>query len=571
MASLEVNSSADYTISGSGSLEGEGDFIKEGTGSVTFEASNKLKGVTYLKEGSIVMSKVSSDAVSDSLVLMGGTLNIGTDGKNNGVISFPIHIPEGVAGNISTSRYNYMESHISGKGDLHIYTAGERVYLGSKNAGAKMDGFEGNVYIHKLDKGLGSGQYGLILRGDGTYLPEADEDGNHGIVTNYFANTKVHLGSGTHLMSESKEFCYQIGELTCEDETATWWGYYKASSPVIYWKVGGLNTSVVFPGRICQPEKSTGANYKDQKSVIYKEGTGTYTFTHPNNVFTGGLFVQEGTVLLSEVEGSKGSEGMKGNPVSFYVEENGCLGGTGRITAGVSVKGKLAPGNHGIGTLRLSGIYNAETQSCGNEKAPITFYPGSVAEFELSSAENYDKLECNNSISFFANQDESNPAKIEIKVRKPFDIKDGDTFEIINAKNRGQESDYTYKYDIVYPEVEGLTFESEEVVVEGVAADPENEIEAVEASYKFIVKVKGSASKVNTISKENGINVYPVPAIDQITIDADFSKAEIIDNSGRVVAVTADKVVNVRSLQSGIYYVKAYTQEGTIVKRIVKK
>lgn len=226
MASLEVNSSADYTISGSGSLEGEGDFIKEGTGSVTFEASNKLKGVTYLKEGSIVMSKVSSDAVSDSLVLMGGTLNIGTDGKNNGVISFPIHIPEGVAGNISTSRYNYMESHISGKGDLHIYTAGERVYLGSKNAGAKMDGFEGNVYIHKLDKGLGSGQYGLILRGDGTYLPEADEDGNHGIVTNYFANTKVHLGSGTHLMSESKEFCYQIGELTCEDETATWWGYY---------------------------------------------------------------------------------------------------------------------------------------------------------------------------------------------------------------------------------------------------------------------------------------------------------------------------------------------------------
>ena len=255
---LNVNADSTYTITGNGTLEGAGDFIKEGSGTFVVGVTNNMKGVTYAKEGVIKMNNITTDAFTDSIVFLNGSIDNGGDAKNYMTLTNKIHVPEGYEGNIYTSRYCYYDCTFSGAGTLNFYSAGERVYFGHKNYGPKIENFEGNINIYKHDKGLGSGSYGMLLRGSSTYNPETEE----GITD--FSRNKIHLGSGTMIVSESKDYFYEIGELSCADETCEWQGYYKASNPTIYYRVGGLNTDVVFPGRIRQPEKSAGQNYKDQ-------------------------------------------------------------------------------------------------------------------------------------------------------------------------------------------------------------------------------------------------------------------------------------------------------------------
>jgi hypothetical protein len=69
----------------------------------------------------------------------------------------------------------------------------------------------------------------------------------------------------------------------------------------------------------------------------------------------------------------------------------------------------------------------------------------------------------------------------------------------------------------------------------------------------------------------NQIQVYPNPAFTSITIEAEnFNKAEIYNVFGQMLHISSNKIIDVISLSSGIYFVRVYTEKGMTVKKVVK-
>ena len=82
---LFSNSTKDYTLSGSGSIVGNTELVKEGTGSLTISATNKMTGGVTLKGGKTVVSALANNdgvangalgAVSNKITFNGGTLAV---------------------------------------------------------------------------------------------------------------------------------------------------------------------------------------------------------------------------------------------------------------------------------------------------------------------------------------------------------------------------------------------------------------------------------------------------------------------------------------------------------------
>jgi hypothetical protein len=83
---------------------------------------------------------------------------------------------------------------------------------------------------------------------------------------------------------------------------------------------------------------------------------------------------------------------------------------------------------------------------------------------------------------------------------------------------------------------------------------------------------------VNEYSHNANVNVYPNPADDKVYIETQTQTVniEIYDIYGRVQNLRISESQNLRisidvaNLKSGIYFVKVNTDEGNIVKRIIK-
>ena len=68
------------------------------------------------------------------------------------------------------------------------------------------------------------------------------------------------------------------------------------------------------------------------------------------------------------------------------------------------------------------------------------------------------------------------------------------------------------------------------------------------------------------------VAIYPNPATDKVTVVADnLSKVEVLDVTGRIVATTNQSVVDMSSLQNGVYMFRVITANGTTMQKVVKK
>ena len=67
--------------------------------------------------------------------------------------------------------------------------------------------------------------------------------------------------------------------------------------------------------------------------------------------------------------------------------------------------------------------------------------------------------------------------------------------------------------------------------------------------------------------------LYPNPTLDNIQIKTDFKidNIEIIDNSGNIVLQTEKNDLNISSLATGVYFVRIYSDNQIIMKKIVKE
>ena len=74
---------------------------------------------------------------------------------------------------------------------------------------------------------------------------------------------------------------------------------------------------------------------------------------------------------------------------------------------------------------------------------------------------------------------------------------------------------------------------------------------------------------------ENGMAIFPNPVKDVLTINYDkaISQIDVYDVNGKLVKTftTVDNTINVSDLSEGVYMLNIQTEEGLIVRKIVKE
>lgn len=606
------------------SLKGAGTLIKDGVGIFVMDLLNTLEGGTLIKNGRLVQEKPATPNIfGKKIVFHGGTVNVGTTGSTSSAystISVPVEIPEGKTGKMELARYSYFLSPVTGSGTLELYCAGERTHIGhiTLPAGATqlmpvMSGFNGSIAIKKLVTSVTPGFWGAVMSTNKSYKDSLEFGFN---VDSTFYNKKVTIGSGATIAAHSGTRAFAIGELNAEDNTSNLVGYRSASnSPKIYYYVGGLNTDVVFPGRVCQaPGISTRYNHV----AFIKVGTGTYTLTHPHNDMIGGLLVKQGTVLVSDaVLRGPNYFGGVGNFAIAYAK--GIIGGTGRIQGNIDVYGGLKPGNNGVGKLLITDTLSlnplskydipvsysfkyknntgAETtytyRNGGNRAFNLNLHEGSVSEFEIQSATAYDKVIASGKLKFVAVATGLGKPKIRIIAKEGAQINDGDKFEIITASTVDAASD---GFDIEYPRIEGITW-SVEAKYDSILVDQEEfthtakvvtqtnadstavtvfKTEGKIKNYKVIVTAQGGTGVKNLT--ENTLKVYPNPVIDIMelkTTDHAISSVQIVNLQGQLIIskeINAfSYTMNLSDLPAGIYFAKVKCCNELLTRKIVRK
>lgn len=617
VAGVQVNATKTYVLRRVGTtdtLKGTGTFIKDGSGLFVMDLPNLMNGGTLVRNGKLMMEKQTTPNIfGQKLVLEGGIVNFATTTSNNyPSITVPIEIPAGKTGVIECSRYSYFSSPISGSGDLTIYAGGERTYLGQKNVQPDWSKFTGNVRLEQyIMSGVNPGFRGLVLNTNKTFKDTLDGQN----IDSTFYNRRLTLGSKVQLVAESGSRAYAIGELISEDSTTVLAGYYKESTtPNIRYFVGGLNTDVIYKGRIAE---CNGAKKGYNKVGFYKVGTGTYTLTHHNNNIIGGIVVIDGTLNFSDEVWRGTYRGSAGNNV--LVKSRGTVGGTGRIQGNVDVFGSLKPGNNGVGTLRItdslalnplskydipvsySFTYNNTSgtpttytyRNGGNRAFNLNLHAGSVSEFEIESTRAYDKVIASGKLKFGPDTLAIGKPKIKIVVKPGATINDGDKFEFIKTRTVDAASG---EFDIEFPQIQGITW-SVEAKYDTVKVDQEEFTHTTKVAtqtkadstavtvfktdgeivnYKVIVKAT-VASGVKNVTNYT-VKAFPNPTSGMLTFNSEgttINAIEIISVQGQIIenrpVKTGTVTFDLSHLPSGVYYARIKTDTGTEMQKIMLK
>lgn len=355
-----------------------------------------------------------------------------------------------------TSRYTDFNPTLSGKGNIEIYSGGERTYLGTHDNKTipTWTNFTGNVDVFPYKQVEGNcGFYGIVMVTRGkNYSPEDASP----TMNTLLAKNKVTLHDGAAIATEKSAAGIQIGELNTEAGSRMY-GYYKSTSSATtaYYLIGSKGTDATLAGRIASIEKN-GAPDATQAVGIVKEGKGTYRITANDNQISGGVRVNAGTLLVNNdaatakskrLTGGTGAAGTSTSPVASTFG-TGVLGGTGNIGGHVDIYGTLAPGDNGAGTLTLA---NYATSAACN----LTMHPSATINLSITDASQYTSLAVSGKIArsnMTEGFSESNaPSQVVVTLSENQQVKVGDTFTLITAsKGRGNAADWAFK--VVVPE-----------------------------------------------------------------------------------------------------------------------
>lgn len=552
--SILVNSSKNYLIDVNATgaeIAGNGVLVKKGSGTLEMNVKNSLTGGTEIHEGRVKMlNQTTPNIFGDKLVFKGGIANFATTTSSNyPSVNVPIEIDPGKTAVIELSRYSYFASPVTGSGNLEMAAGGERTMLGTNKAGGvtvDWSNFTGNVIIsaYKMT-GVTPGYYGLLIPTKKTF-----DYTDLTTVDSLFHNKTVTLKADAGLTGCSGVRCWSIGELQAEDESCFIAGYGagNSNSPRVYWMVGAKNTDVVFPGTL-KDAGSQGYNYFG----IYKVGTGTYTFTGTKSIttaFTGVQIIEGAFYVNTPITDGITSLGRVRNGNVMTIGANAFGGGNGRLTGKVQVNngGTLVVGYNNTGMLALSDTLGGTTTL-----SPLVVENEGKIIFKLATAENYDKIITNSTATL-------NGSKIVLKPGPGLAIKDGDTFTILSARAAIATPDSFALEAQGFPET--ITFTAATDTIGG--------------GFRIIVSAHGSTGlkQVN----EKLVSVFPNPSdgIVNFTSDkAEITSIEIINFQGQTLLSRSigniSATLNLESLQSGIYYARITTRDGSKTHKIMLK
>ena len=330
-SAVTVDSSKNYTFTGSGAIGGASSLTKSGTGTLTLSnTGGNTFPLDILIDGGTVVIGPGSSMGNGPLELRSGTLtSLYTSGQTLPNI---ITIPGGSSVSVNLSPQMKLGG-VSGSGNLSLKVTASAVQDSRLNG--SWAGFTGTLNL------AATGTQALIC-------VNFNGDSTNGAFNNLNAATvnldNVNLGG----RDNSGGNTFTIGALQ-GNSTAKLGGAHYAGA--LTYSIGALNKSTTFDGSITNSTDSTDTA-SGSATVLIKTGTGTLTWNGPGS-HTGTTTIGAGTLILN------GTFGRTATTIA-----NGAkLGGTGRI--GDSVGGSvtaasgatLIPGGTGqAGLLRLAAL-----------------------------------------------------------------------------------------------------------------------------------------------------------------------------------------------------------------------
>ena len=358
------------TVTMNGTVEGadaSADFIIDGGGQLTvgttklfgYKGATVLRGSTlYLSTTDIAKAGIGS---SSKLVMAGGHLK--TKGESSGyeTYAFPIEVMENTTSQFSPNRNCYINSKVSGTGNLQLNIPYLREYVQGD-----WSGFSGRL----IANGVSTDKRGSLLLLDKSPKME---------------NTVIELRSNACL-------CYwsTTGNLTIGGLSGTSGTYLNGSSKQTdnfncTWTVGSANTDETFRG-IINNWSVSGSGHSGTVSIV-KTGTGIWRLTGSND-YKGTTKINDGTLVVNGTHSGTGAvtvaEGAtlagKGSIAASVTISGGAtlqVGDTLATDKGLTLKGKLTLKDGAV--LRLNDAMMSATKEVGKEYRVFTLSGGSVS------------------------------------------------------------------------------------------------------------------------------------------------------------------------------------------------
>lgn len=292
-------------VSFNGDIEGNGDFILNGQGTLNItDPFIKYTGNTILKGGMLYLdgsAAIDSGLCSSpKLILAGGTLKTHDAKERYPEYNFPIEIENNTYSTINLYRNCYFNSNITGNGDVEFQVNYLREYIQGD-----WRGFTGRLIVNGVNSTSGDCQ--LIVN-------NYDKDG--------FPNAVIYTKGNVQIVSWKASATVYLGGLSGEKGTYLSGSSKKTDSAKNIWVVGGANTDETFKGVI--DDRCSASRHKGTSSIV-KEGDGSWRLTG-TNVYSGTTTVKAGSLIVNGYNSGSGT---------VTVKADATLAGTG------SVKGRV--------------------------------------------------------------------------------------------------------------------------------------------------------------------------------------------------------------------------------------
>ena len=345
---LNISKSA-TTVTMNGGIEGQGDFIVNGLGTLSVNTANffRFDGNVVMKGGTLKLnSKVVSEAgigSASKLMMQGGKFV--TVGKNeaNVTYNFPIEVAEGTTSTVDFDLWNTNKCSVSGKGTLTWNVHYLREYIEGN-----WDNFTGKLIVNGTGDS-GKSQF-AIRNGAG------------------IKNATITLKGTASINSGKSGVTLYLGGLSGDAGTVLAGFNVKAKGNGT-WIVGGANTDETFRGVINNNDQ---AGTHPGTTTIEKEGSGDWRLTG-NNVYSGTTTVSKGRLIINGTHSGTGAVSVKSGATLAGI---GSLAAATTINSGAMLQvGDTLVNGRGLtfnSTLNLSGTATLNVLANSTKSNSIT-------------------------------------------------------------------------------------------------------------------------------------------------------------------------------------------------------